>query len=65
MFRLVFGLDLTGGDKDHATDLYDDDSLQGAYSELAGSLSSFSPTDQSTLTDFVEAAQKLRDFIKS
>lgn len=66
LFRLVFGLtDLSLSDKEKAIDEYDNGSLQGAYTELEGTLSSFSPTDTSNLSEIIDAAQKLRDFIEA
>lgn len=65
MFRLIFDINLSLEDKEKAIDLYDNDSLQGAYTELEGSLSSFSPTDVSNISDIIDAAQKLRDFIEA
>lgn len=65
MFRLILGIDLSMSDKESAIDLYDNASIQGAYEELEGALSDFSPSELGNISEIIDAARRLKDFIKA
>lgn len=65
MFRLILGIDLSMSDKESAIDLYDNASIQGAYEELEGTLSDFSPSELGNISEIFDAGRRLKDFIKA